>query len=151
MVSRRFGYNDPNFKAEAPGCQFVSGSGFVCGRLDAGSVSLPPGTWEVTAQVLADSTAAYVLADNRRELTCSPAVNPRLPADDQLRVLMTETVRDYRPTWTWIVTNAGPDSLAWNLGCVTSYPLFSSFAEKTDSSVAHAVIIARPVASVIES
>ena len=57
---------------------------------------------------------------------------------------------DVRAGWTWIVDNPGPENLSWNLWCVVSFPMFfGSVTEDTRTFINQAVIIARPVASVI--
>ena len=68
-MSRRF--NTVN-QGAVPGCTVVGGQDYACAYLDAGIVSLPPGVWEVTAQVWVDSSANGFLQDNRREVTCKP-------------------------------------------------------------------------------
>jgi hypothetical protein len=125
---------------EIPGCQFTPGVGAVCGRLDVGTLSLPPGTWEVTAQVLADVSARTVF-DPSRFIRCDQSRS----SSDKIEIKMDDNEEDYRQSWTWIVTNAGPTDLTWTLGCVVDRPTFSSVADKTWAFISYAVLIARPV------
>jgi|GEM_PF-3350353 hypothetical protein len=128
---------------EIPGCQFTSGVGPICGRLDVGSLSLPPGTWEVTAQILADVSARTVF-DPSRFIRCDESRS----SSDKIEIKMDDNEEDYRQSWTWIVTNTGQTNLTWTLGCVVDRPLFNSVADKTWAYVSYAVLIARPVGSV---
>jgi hypothetical protein len=149
LVSRVFprasGAPQGNLAAgEVPGCQFTSGVGAICGRLEVGSLSLPPGTWEVNAQLLADVSARTVF-DPSRFIRCDESRS----SSDKIEIKMDDNEEDYRQSWTWIVTNTGQANLTWTLGCVVDRPLLSSVADKTWAYVSYAVLIARPVAAVV--
>jgi hypothetical protein len=128
---------------EIPGCQFTAGVGTICGRLDVGSLSLPPGTWEVTAQLLTDVSARTVF-DPSRFIRCDESRS----SSDKIEIKMDDNEENYRQSWTWIVSNTGQSNLTWSLGCVVDRPLFSSVADKTWAYVNYAVLIARPVGTV---
>jgi hypothetical protein len=128
--------------------------GLDCGRYDARTVSLPPGTWEVTAQVLANGTARGFAQDNRREVACGPELNPDRIGDGGHAILagVPDADLDVRAQWTWIVSNPGPANLTWNLGCVVSWPRrFNSVSDDTDVDISNSMLIARPVAAVVSS
>ena len=148
IVSKRFpratGTPGSLAAGEIPGCAFESGVGTTCGRLDVGAVTLPPGTWEVTAQLLADVSARTVF-DPSRFIRC----DVERSSSDKIEMKMDDNEEDYRMTWTWIVNNPGPGDLAWTLGCVVHRPLFGSLTDKTYTYISYAVIIARPVGQVI--